>query len=90
MSNPITKVALRNIAAHKVFVAPPLGEKAADPNEMAAAFGGTVAANVSEALSLARARVGPSGLVVVTGSIFLVGAARALLLNMPTDLPVDL
>jgi dihydrofolate synthase/folylpolyglutamate synthase len=78
------------VAAHKIFVAPPLGDKAADPNDMAAVFGGTVAANVSEALALARARVGPSGLVVVTGSIFLVGAARALLLNMPTDVPVDM
>jgi dihydrofolate synthase/folylpolyglutamate synthase len=82
---------LDSVAAHKVFVAPPVSrEKAADPRQMAAAFGGTVARDVAEALALARSRVGTAGLVVVTGSIFLVGAARALLLNLPTDPPVDL
>ena len=53
-------------------------------------FGGTVAPNVAEALSLARAKVGQSGLVVVTGSIYLVGAARAQLLSVPSDPPVDM
>lgn len=82
---------LDSVAAHKVFVAPPIErEKVADPQQMAAAYGGTVAGDVAEALTLARSRVGTSGLVVVTGSIFLVGAARALLLNLPTDPPVDL
>jgi dihydrofolate synthase / folylpolyglutamate synthase len=79
------------VAAHKIFVAPPLsGEKVADPGDMAKVFNGTVVADVAEALSLARARVGPTGLVVVTGSTYLVGAARGLLLNLPTDPPVDM
>lgn len=82
---------LDQVAAHKIFVAPPLSaDKVVDPAEMAAAFSGTVAKDVAEALSTARARVGQSGLVVVTGSIYLVGAARALLLNLPADPPVDM
>lgn len=82
---------LDQVAAHKIFVAPPLSpDKVVDPAEMAAAFNGTVADSVADALSQARARVGQSGLVVVTGSIYLVGAARALLLNLPADPPVDL
>jgi dihydrofolate synthase/folylpolyglutamate synthase len=39
---------------------------------------------VAAALSLARALAGPSGEVVVAGSIFLVGEARALLIR-PTE-----
>jgi hypothetical protein len=34
--------------------------------------------------------VGSSGLVVVTGSTYLVGAARAVLLNLPADPQIDL
>ncbi|HEY2732410.1 MAG TPA: bifunctional folylpolyglutamate synthase/dihydrofolate synthase, partial [Polyangiales bacterium] len=71
------------------FVAPPIS-RAIDPREMAQFLPGEVAGSVGEALSRARALVGPRGVVVVTGSIFLVGAARALLLNLPTDPPVAL
>jgi hypothetical protein len=39
---------------------------------------------------MARTMVGPSGLVVVTGSVFLVGPARALLLGLPSDPPIDM
>ena len=82
---------LEQSAAHTCFVAPPLSaDKVADPHEMAAAFGGTVAPNVAEAHGLARAQFGQSGLVVVTGSIYLVGAARAQLLSVPSDPPVDM
>lgn len=80
---------LEQVASHRVFVAPPLS-KAVDPTEMSALFGGTVAASVPEALTRARALVGSRGLVVVTGSSFLVGAARAFLLGLPTDPPIDL
>jgi hypothetical protein len=45
---------------------------------------------VAQALDRARTLVGPRGVVVVAGSIFLVGAARALLLNLPSDPPVAL
>ncbi|HEY2407661.1 MAG TPA: folylpolyglutamate synthase/dihydrofolate synthase family protein [Polyangiaceae bacterium] len=80
---------LEQVAGHRVFVAPPL-KKAVNPQEMAQVCKGEVVATVGEALARARALVGPRGVVVVTGSTFLVGAARALLLNLPTDPPVDL
>jgi folylpolyglutamate synthase/dihydropteroate synthase len=44
--------------------------------------------SLSEALEAARARVGKGGLVVVCGSVYLVGEARALLRGDPTDPPV--
>jgi dihydrofolate synthase/folylpolyglutamate synthase len=80
---------LEQVAGQRVFVAPPLS-KAVDPHEMLKVCQGEVAANVPEALARARQLVGQRGVVVVTGSIFLVGAARAQLLNLPTDPPVDL
>lgn len=80
---------LESVAGHRVFVAPPI-KKAVDPREMAAAFPGEIASGVPEALGRARQLVGQRGLVVVTGSIFLVGAARASLLNLPTDPAIDL
>jgi dihydrofolate synthase/folylpolyglutamate synthase len=80
---------LESVAGHRVFVAPPV-KKAVDPYEMSAAFAGEVAEGVPDALARARQLVGQRGLVVVTGSIFLVGAARAALLNLPTDPAIDL
>jgi dihydrofolate synthase / folylpolyglutamate synthase len=80
---------LEQVAAHRVFVAPPV-KKAVDPQEMAQAYGGEVAPGVSEALERARTLVGPRGVVVVTGSTFLVGAARSLLLGLPSDPAVDM
>jgi hypothetical protein len=70
-------------------VAPPIS-KAVDPHEMAKVSPGEVCATVPDALARARALVGTRGVVVVTGSIFLVGAARSFLLNLPTDPAVDL
>lgn len=80
---------LETVAGHRVFVAPPV-RRAVDPYEMSAVYAGEVAESVPDALARARALVGQRGLVVVTGSIFLVGAARAALLNLPTDPPIDL
>jgi folylpolyglutamate synthase/dihydropteroate synthase len=80
---------LEQIAGHRVYVAPPIS-KAVDPQEMAAYVAGEVAPDVRSALERARTLVGPRGVVVVTGSTFLVGAARALLLSLPTDPPVDM
>jgi len=80
---------LESVAGHRVFVAPPV-RRAVDPYEMSAIYGGEVAESVPDALARARALVGQRGLVVVTGSIFLVGAARASLLNLPTDPAIDL
>jgi dihydrofolate synthase/folylpolyglutamate synthase len=80
---------LENVAGHRVFVAPPVS-KAADPREMAAFMQGEVCDSVGQALERARTLVGQRGVVVVSGSTFLVGAARALLLNLPSDPPVAL
>lgn len=78
---------LENVAGHRVYVAPPV-RNAVDPREMAAFLNGEVVADVGQALERARTLVGQRGVVVVTGSTFLVGAARALLLNLPSDPPV--
>jgi folylpolyglutamate synthase/dihydropteroate synthase len=80
---------LEHVAPHRVFVAPPIS-KAVDPNEFVKVLKGEVAGSVETALARARELVGSKGVVVVTGSSFLVGAARALLLNLPTDPAVDL
>ncbi|HXK20438.1 MAG TPA: folylpolyglutamate synthase/dihydrofolate synthase family protein [Polyangiaceae bacterium] len=80
---------LESVAGHRVFVAPPV-RRAVDPYEMSAVYAGEVAEGVPDALARARQLVGQKGLVVVTGSIFLVGAARASLLNLPTDPAIDL
>jgi dihydrofolate synthase / folylpolyglutamate synthase len=80
---------LENVAGHRVYVAPPV-PKAARPEEMAEFLPGEVMHDVAQALDRARTLVGPRGVVVVAGSIFLVGAARALLLNLPSDPPVAL
>ncbi len=80
---------LENVAGHRVYVAPPV-PRAVDPREMASFLNGEVAADVGQALERARTLVGARGVVVVTGSTFLVGAARALLLNLPSDPAVAL
>jgi dihydrofolate synthase/folylpolyglutamate synthase len=77
------------LAATRVYVAPG-GRKAADPAALASLCAGTPAITVTEALARARLRVGPEGLVVVAGSIFLVGEARAALLGLPRDPPIAL
>lgn len=76
-------------AAHRVYVAPPLAEQAVDPSLMLEVLPGEVAPSVAEALQIARAKVGSRGLVVVTGSTYLVGAARAALLGIEADPAVD-
>jgi dihydrofolate synthase/folylpolyglutamate synthase len=62
----------------------------ANPNEIVRVRSGVVAADVREALTIAREQAGSSGLVVVCGSIFLVGEARALLLGLERDPAVAL
>lgn len=80
---------LEQVAGHRVFVAPPIN-KAVDPRIMADAVGGEVAGDIGSALARAREIVGEHGVVVVTGSTFLVGAARAQLLGLPGDPAVDM
>jgi dihydrofolate synthase / folylpolyglutamate synthase len=80
---------LEQVAGQRIYVAAPLA-RAVDPREMLQVSSGEVAGSVEEALARARELVGSKGVVVVAGSTFLVGAARALLLNLPTDPPVAL
>jgi dihydrofolate synthase/folylpolyglutamate synthase len=69
-----------------VFVAPEVAARSAvNPQTMAAEYGGTVAPSVERALEMAQGE-----LVVVTGSLVLVGAARSALLDLPKDPPVAL
>ncbi len=78
---------LEHCAAQRVYVRPEV-DRAMDLRPLVDAYPGETASSVSEALQMARSMVGQSGLVVVTGSTFLVGPARALLLGLPTDPPV--
>ena len=80
---------LEPAAAHRVYVAPPV-PNAEDPRKFNEIAPGEIASDVASALTRARQIVGPHGVVVVTGSSFLVGAARAELLNLPSDPAVAL
>jgi dihydrofolate synthase/folylpolyglutamate synthase len=80
---------LENSAGHRIYVRPPIS-KAVDPKLMAERHAGEIAESVQEAMDRARELVGSRGLVVVTGSIFLVGPARAYLLGLECDPPIDL
>jgi folylpolyglutamate synthase/dihydropteroate synthase len=79
---------LEHSAAHRFYVAPAIN-RAVDPAEMAKYSPGQIFTDAGRAIESARAKVGQQGLVVVTGSCFLVGAARAILLNLDTDPPAD-
>jgi dihydrofolate synthase/folylpolyglutamate synthase len=76
-------------ATHRFYVSPE-GRRAADPARLAVHLPGVVLASVSEALEQARTAVGPGGSVLVAGSIFLVGAARAHLLGLERDPAIGL
>jgi dihydrofolate synthase/folylpolyglutamate synthase len=80
---------LAPFAAHRVYVLPQ-GRKAAAHEALGAVLAGRQAGSVSQGLKEARRLVGPDGLVVVAGSIFLVGEARAHLLGLPSDPAVAL
>jgi dihydrofolate synthase / folylpolyglutamate synthase len=80
---------LEQVAGHRIYVAPPVS-RAEDPARFQEVLSGEVAPDVSSALKRAREIVGTNGVVVVTGSTFLVGAARAILLNLERDPAVAL
>jgi dihydrofolate synthase / folylpolyglutamate synthase len=67
----------------------PKGRAAADPHALARLHPGEVHSDVKDALRAARAIAG-NGLVVVCGSVYLVGEARAHLLGLPMDPPIAL
>lgn len=79
---------LDHAAGHRIYVAPPV-RTAADPQEMARYLPGEVCDSVPEALGRARELVGSRGVVVVTGSTYLVGAARANLLGLRADPAIE-
>lgn len=72
------------------FYAEPRGRAPATPSALAELVPGVPCASLADALARARARVGPHGVVVVCGSIYLVGEARTQLLGLPADPPVAL
>lgn len=81
---------LAPLASERWYVAPRgAGRGPADPAAMAARHAGTPVESTAQALSRFPAGCGPS-LVVVAGSIVLVGEARAVLLGLPRDPPVAL
>jgi dihydrofolate synthase/folylpolyglutamate synthase len=85
---------LRPRFPHRVYVAPRAlggGRRAADVDELARAdVDAEIATDVDDALARARARVGREGVVFVAGSLYLVGEARARLLDLETDPQVGL
>jgi dihydrofolate synthase/folylpolyglutamate synthase len=80
---------LAPVIGPKVYVEPQVGGRLAVSTIALDAFAhGESAQSVKEALATARSLVGPSGLVVVTGSLYLVGEARAILFGLDRDPPL--
>jgi folylpolyglutamate synthase/dihydropteroate synthase len=78
---------LAPLTPHRFYVRPS-GRAAVDTAALAARHAGRQYATLADALSEARAVVGERGLVVVCGSVLLVGEARSALLDLPRDPPV--
>lgn len=72
----------------RVIYAPLPMPRAAPLKQLQAALAGVGARSVADGLARARRAAGPSGLVVVAGSIFLIAAARARLLGVRSDPPI--
>jgi folylpolyglutamate synthase/dihydropteroate synthase len=71
--------------------ASPHGRAATDLGELAAHAPGRVTTSLREALDAARAHASSAQHpIVVCGSLYLVGEARGLLLDLPSDPPVAL
>ena len=77
------------LSSHRFYVRPS-GRAAVDPRQLEERHAGRVAADAMDAVTRARDAVGEEGLVVVCGSILLVGEARAGLLGLKRDPPVAL
>ncbi len=80
---------LAGVGGRRVYVEP-AGRAPASCEELSRLFPGERSSGVAEALGRARALAGPSGTVLVTGSLYLVGEARAVLLGLPRDPPIAL
>jgi hypothetical protein len=79
--------ALAPAARRRIYVSPQGGSRGAvDPAALDTRHPGIVAPSLPDALSAAQG----AALVVVAGSLVLVGQARAILLGLPRDPPVAL
>lgn len=83
---PAMLAALGPEVSSTIFCAPPLGR--AERPEVLAKGRGTAASSVEAAVDAAKRRAGPTGLVVVCGSIFVLAAARAHVLGIASDPPI--
>jgi dihydrofolate synthase/folylpolyglutamate synthase len=72
------------------FYTEPKGRAPASPEELSRTAEGVACASLDDALAKARAAVGREGIVLVCGSVYLVGEARAKVLGAPLDPPVAL
>lgn len=75
---------LAPLADRRIY-AEPQGRAAAPQDALMAAHSGAKSASLEDALTRAAKIAGPEGTVLVCGSIYLVGAARALLVGEPMD-----
>jgi len=73
----------------RVYAAPAVN-RSEPPEHLPKIRQGTAARTVRDAVARAKRAAGPSGLVVVAGSIFLVSEVRALVKNVRTDPPIPL
>jgi dihydrofolate synthase / folylpolyglutamate synthase len=82
---------LAPLARTRIYVAPDGGSRGAiDPSALSARHPGAVATSMADGLAKAREHRSGRGMVVIAGSLVLVGEARALLLGLPRDPPVAL
>jgi dihydrofolate synthase/folylpolyglutamate synthase len=77
------------VAGTRIYVAPQSGSRPSTaPEAMAARLPGATASSAEDAIDLAHSLARP--LTIIAGSLALVGRARAILLNLPTDPAVSL
>ncbi|WP_161881752.1 glutamate ligase domain-containing protein [Deinococcus alpinitundrae] len=74
-----TLAPLLALAPRRVFTAP--GDLATDPRELARRFGGEAVEDIAAAFARALTLTPPGGTLLVTGSLYLAGTVRALLLE---------
>ncbi|MGI6092087.1 MAG: bifunctional folylpolyglutamate synthase/dihydrofolate synthase [Veillonellaceae bacterium] len=68
----------------KVVVAAPLSDRAGEPSEVAKLIKANVvstAENIEEGLRLAKVLAGSDGIICIAGSLYLIGAARAIIVG---------
>lgn len=84
-----TLTILGPLSQNRIYVQPK-GRAPAPFEGLIEVFSGTSAPSVAAALAAARALAGSEGLILVAGSLYLVGEARSVLLGLPMDPPIAL